>query len=163
MEGFFDVVVPLKYLIYYIIPYGLLFVLVLALWALIWLGLMRHKWKVFFRRDGANMEEVLRTIRAHQGETDTERASLRSRVDILEHAMPQTIRHTGLVRFNPFSDAGGDQSFSLALLDDRKNGVVISSLYGREINRVYAKPVQNGTSTYQLTAEEKRAIEQAFG
>lgn len=163
MEGFFDVVVPLEYLYIYYIPYGFLFVLVLALWALVWLGLLGRKWRTFFRRDGANMEEILRAIRAHQDESDAERVSLRSRVDVLEHAMPKTIRHTGLVRFNPFSDAGGDQSFSLALLDDRKNGVVISSLYGREINRVYAKPIENGLSTYQLSAEEKEAIQRAIG
>jgi len=107
------------------------------------------------------MEEVLRAIRAHQNESDAERIALCARIDALENAMPQTIRRTGLVRFNPFSDAGGDQSFSLALLDDRKNGVVISSLYGREINRVYAKPIENGSSTYQLSDEEKEAIARA--
>ena len=142
-------------------PYGLLFVLVLTLWALVWLGLWGRKWRMLFRHGGANMEEVLRAIRAHQNESDAERIALRARVDVLEHAMPQTIRRTGLVRFNPFSDAGGDQSFSLALLDDRKNGVVISSLYGREINRVYAKPIENGSSTYQLSDEEKEAIARA--
>ena len=142
-------------------PYGLLFVLVLTLWALVWLGLWGRKWRMLFRHGGANMEEVLRAIRAHQNESDAERIALCARIDALENAMPQTIRRTGLVRFNPFSDAGGDQSFSLALLDDRKNGVVISSLYGREINRVYAKPIENGSSTYQLSDEEKEAIARA--
>lgn len=144
-------------------PYGLLFVFVLTLGVLVWLGLLERKWRFFFRHGGANMEEALRAIRAHQDESDAERAGLRARVDAVERAMPQAIRRTGLVRFNPFSDAGGDQSFSLALLDDQKNGVVISSLYGREINRVYAKPIENGASTYQLSAEEKEAIQQAIG
>jgi hypothetical protein len=67
----------------------------------------------------------------------------------------------GIVRFNPFSEVGGNQSFSIALLDGNDNGVVITSLYTREGNRVYGKPVKNGQSEYLLSAEEKEAIEKA--
>jgi len=56
---------------------------------------------------------------------------------------------------------GGDQSFSLALLDKRNSGVVITSLYAREGNRVYGKPIKEGTSEYPLSEEEKKAIEEA--
>ena len=67
----------------------------------------------------------------------------------------------GLVRFDAFNGVGGQQSFALALLDANKDGVVISSLFGREGARVYAKPVENGRSTYTLSREETQAIEQA--
>jgi hypothetical protein len=71
----------------------------------------------------------------------------------------KTIHKVGLLRFNPFREIGGDQSFSLALLDDNDNGAIISSLYSREGVRIYAKSIQNGVSSkHQLTEEEKQAI-----
>lgn len=71
------------------------------------------------------------------------------------------VQKIGIVRFNPFSEVGGDQSFSIALLDGNDDGVVITSLYSREGNRVYGKPIQNGKSQYPLSEEEKQAIEKA--
>ncbi len=68
----------------------------------------------------------------------------------------------GFVRFNPFSETGGDQSFSLALLDAEGSGVVISSLHSRELTRLYAKPVKkNRSAGYELSEEEQRAIKEA--
>lgn len=79
----------------------------------------------------------------------------------LENKNKFSIQGVGIVRFNPFKETGGDQSFSIALLDGNKDGVVITSLYGREGNRVFAKPIKRGKSEYLLTEEEKRAIEKA--
>jgi Protein of unknown function (DUF4446) len=70
-----------------------------------------------------------------------------------------SLQHVGLVRFNPFEDTGSDQSFAIALLDGRRNGLVISSLHGRTGTRVFAKPVEGGTSSHALSDEEVRAIE----
>lgn len=71
------------------------------------------------------------------------------------------VQKIGITRYNPFSGVGGDQSFSIALLDGNNNGVVITSLYARDGNRVYAKPLKEGESEYQLSEEEKKAIEKA--
>jgi hypothetical protein len=68
------------------------------------------------------------------------------------------LQHIGLVRFNPFDDTGSDQSFAIALLDDERDGIVISSLHGRQNTRVFAKPVANGTSAHNLSEEESQAI-----
>ncbi len=72
-----------------------------------------------------------------------------------------SIQKVGMVRFNPFSEVGSDQSFSVALLDGNDDGIVITSLYAREENRVYGKPIKSGSSEYLLSEEEKKAIEQA--
>ena len=72
------------------------------------------------------------------------------------------MQHVGVVRFNPFADKGGDQSFAMAILDDQANGAVISTIHSRVEVRVYAKPVIGGQSTYTLTAEEKDAIARAM-
>ena len=72
------------------------------------------------------------------------------------------IQKVGLIRFNPFAETGGDQSFCLAVLDGDGSGLVISSLHGRDGTRIYAKPVKKGKAKgYEFSAEEKRAIKEA--
>ena len=76
--------------------------------------------------------------------------------------LSKSLQKVGLVRFNPFKETGGDQSFSVAALDADNNGFVITSHYGRESNRVYAKPIGNGKSSYQLSKEEQSAVNKAM-
>jgi hypothetical protein len=78
--------------------------------------------------------------------------------EYLELRSRGSLQHIGLVRFNPFDDTGSDQSFVIALLDDRRDGIVLSSLHGRGQTRVFAKPVEGGESTHQLSDEEAQAI-----
>lgn len=79
------------------------------------------------------------------------------------HALAlRSIHKVGIIRFNPFKDIGGDQSFAIALLDGKDSGLVISSLHTREGTRIYSKPVVKGESEkYTLTDEEKAAIKNA--
>ncbi len=84
---------------------------------------------------------------------------LSRQVKDLEEKNRQNISKVGVVRFNPFEGFGGNQSFSLAILDDNNRGAIITSLFSRDGNRVYAKPVDNGESQYPLSKEEKQAIE----
>lgn len=72
-----------------------------------------------------------------------------------------SIQKVGVVRFNPFSDTGGDQSFCIACLDAQNNGFTLTSLFTREGTRIYTKPIANNESKYPLTEEEKRAIGEA--
>ncbi len=67
-----------------------------------------------------------------------------------------------VMRYNAFSDSGSDLSFSVALLDDDANGVVISSIYGREESRTYAKPIEAGQSKYTMTDEEQEVLQRAL-
>ncbi len=70
--------------------------------------------------------------------------------------------HLGLVRFTPFSDTGGDQSFVLSLLDEGGSGILITSLHGRGVTRLYAKKVNGGKTDQPLSAEEKQALQEAL-
>jgi hypothetical protein len=94
------------------------------------------------------LEQAIRTLSA----TD------RTQQGLLEGA----VRHVGLVRYDAFEDVGGRLSFSCALLDDHSNGVVMTSINGRQDTRVYAKPVTDGKSPYNLSLEEEEAIRQAL-
>ncbi len=79
-----------------------------------------------------------------------------------EALISSTVRHVGLLRYDAFEDVGGRLSFSCALLDDHGDGVVLTSINGRQETRVYAKPVTQGVSSYNLSTEEQEAIRQAL-
>ena len=79
----------------------------------------------------------------------------------LDNISERTIQKVGVVRFNPFNDLGGNQSFVIALLDNQNNGFVISSLFIKEGNRVYAKFINAGKSDHLLSKEEMEAISHA--
>ena len=74
-----------------------------------------------------------------------------------------SVRKVALLRYDAFEDVGGRLSFSCALLDDHGNGVVLTSINGRQETRVYAKPVAQGTSSHNLSLEEEEAIRRALG
>ena len=113
------------------------------------LGWFRKK-----KKEPQNLKEVLRKLR----DLESEVKKISTDLESLKEGNKDNIQKVGIVRYNPFSEIGGDQSFSVALLDGKDNGVVITSLYTREGNRVYGKPVIEGKSKYLLTEEEKEAI-----
>jgi hypothetical protein len=100
------------------------------------------------------LEEHVGRVEAVGGQLE----DLRVLQHLLERRSRGSIQHIGLVRFNPFDDTGSDQSFALALLDERRDGVVISSLHGRSNTRLFAKPVTGGESAHALSDEELQAI-----
>ncbi|PIZ00332.1 hypothetical protein COY62_02895 [bacterium (Candidatus Howlettbacteria) CG_4_10_14_0_8_um_filter_40_9] len=73
----------------------------------------------------------------------------------------KSFQKIGIVRYNPFKDIGGDLSFSMAILDDRENGFVLTNIHNREGDRMYIKPVKKGVSTHNLSAEESTALGKA--
>lgn len=77
--------------------------------------------------------------------------------------MQKSIQKVGFIRYNPFgkNDTGGNQSFSVALLDEENNGFTITSMHSREGTRVYAKQIAQGKSTSTLSNEEMEAIKKA--
>ncbi|MBI2777933.1 MAG: DUF4446 family protein [Chloroflexi bacterium] len=101
------------------------------------------------------------TLDAHLGkvvEVGAQLERLSQLHEYLEVRSRGSLQHVGLVRFNPFEDTGSDQSFAIALLDDRRDGIVLSSLHGRGQTRVFAKPVEGGESKHTLSDEEAQAI-----
>jgi hypothetical protein len=83
-----------------------------------------------------------------------------TRCDTIEKQQQFHIQKIGLLRFNPFKDTGGDQSFILALLDSQDTGVVITALYSRSGTRWYAKRVKKGKGLdHELSDEEKRSLQ----
>jgi hypothetical protein len=89
-------------------------------------------------------------------------STLQKKIADMDVLVTQSVQHVGLVRYNPFQETGGDQSFALALLDKRGDGVVVSSLHSRTVTRFYAKPVKGGVAASSLSEEEVQAVQQAM-
>ena len=111
---------------------------------------------------GGNLEQALNDHVTQVRETAAQVEAVDHLARRLEKAAYFSLQHMGVVRYNPFQDTGGDQSFAIALVDGHGNGVVLSSLHGRDATRVYAKPLQKWESTYSLTDEERQAIALAY-
>lgn len=82
-----------------------------------------------------------------------------SEIENIKEVSKLNIQRVGLIKFNPFNETGGDHSFSLALLDGNKNGIIITSLHTRERTRLYLKDVFKGKSKIDLSIEEKKALQ----
>lgn len=80
----------------------------------------------------------------------------------IRETMAHAVQRVGMVRFDAFEDMGGKLSFAAALLDAEGSGIVLSSIAGRADSRVYAKPIERGASTYNLSGEEGEAIKRAL-
>lgn len=87
---------------------------------------------------------------------------LQRSIDELSERQRRCLQHIGIVRFDAFQDVGGQQSFSLAVLDGLGNGAIITSLFGRHESRCFAKPIVGGKSSFRLTDEELEAIRLAI-
>jgi hypothetical protein len=123
------------------------------------LGRAVRNYRVLVRgTDGASLHDRL-VGSAEQAVKASERmGQIEATHALLEGRTRRSLQHIGLVRFNPFEDTGSDQSFAIALLDDARDGIVISSLHGRSNTRVFAKPVTGGESAHALSDEETQAI-----
>ena len=123
---------------------------------------IKKKLKTFFNGkkasdlEGVLSEEIKRLKKAEKDIKDLFKSSR-----FLEKMASQSIQKVGIVRFNPFRETGGDQSFSIALLDSQNNGLVISSLYTRQGTRIYSKPIEAGQSSYPLSKEELESLKKA--
>jgi hypothetical protein len=131
------------------------------------LSRVERQYRALMRGSSSTGGNSLGELLSGQGErleqTRSDLTALQKRVTDMDVLVTRSVQHVALVRYNPFQDTGGDQSFALALLDKRGDGVVVSSLHSRTMTRYYAKPVKGGTSTLSLSEEEVQAVQQAMG
>jgi len=150
-----------------------IFLLLISLFLILfaWTGILAYNFSKFRRQLGiltrgmgrANLEEVMLKHVQRIDELEKRLAEVESSQYIQGKSLLSTLKHVGLVRFNAFDDVGGELSFAAALLDDRGNGLVFSTISGRSETRTYAKMVEQGKSHQALSDEEHQAIQQAMG
>jgi Protein of unknown function (DUF4446) len=140
---------------------AVLFVWIAAITFLYW-KLYTHYTTITKNVNGKSLFSVLEKLVRDGDSTKKDIAFLRETCDRIEKEGRLHIQKVGLLRFNPFKDTGGDQSFILSLVDGQNTGVVISGLYSRSGTRWYAKKVVEGKSIdHELSEEEKRALQEA--
>ncbi len=138
--------------------------IVLTLFVIINIFLMfrLHKKYIAFMKkmgNGNNLDEMLKKYLEDVTEIKKDNAEIKAYYTKLDSDIASCIQKVGLVRYNAFRDVGSDLSFAVALLDRNDNGVVLNGLYGSESSNIYAKPIKNGNSSYQLSEEEKYALD----
>ena len=101
-----------------------------------------------------NLEQEIVKLRKAKENTEKE-------IKEINLKLKKSIRGLETIRFNPFPDQGSNQSFTIGMLNEEGDGVVLSSLYSRERMSIFAKPIKNGKSEYELTEEEKKLLEKA--
>jgi len=116
----------------------------------------------FFRKGEKDLESLLKSLVRKSELQEKNIQEILKKISKLEQISKISFQKIGIVRYNPFKEVGGDQSFSVALLDSENSGFIISSLYMREGIRVFTKPIQKGKSEYSLSEEEQKAIKKAI-
>lgn len=136
----------------------ILWLLVLTL-VLCWF--LRRISKVLKDTEGNTLLKVLEKIYKKEQDNEKDIKGLDAKLSEVIEGDFAHIQRVGLVRFNPFNETGGDHSFSLALMDGKNNGLVLTALHTRERTRLYLKPVKSLKSEYELSKEEQKALDKA--
>lgn len=136
----------------------ILFILVIVL--AVKLRTMRKKYRSLMNGSkGTDLEEVIIEIQSRLNQQVNHSEQVTAEIRQIQEAMKAMKSRVGIHRYSAFGDMGNsDLSFTIAILDDLADGVVITSIYGRDQTYIYAKPIQKGVSTYTLSPEEKEAI-----
>lgn len=125
---------------------------------------IRKEYKKFMLKlgNGNNIEEMLNKHIEKINKTITKNEELEKFCNNLNSDIKHCIQKVGIYRYNAYKDTGNDLSFTLALLDENNNGVVLNGIYSSEMSNIYAKPISGGKSSYKITDEEKEAINRAI-
>lgn len=144
-----------------LILFGISFVWLLFLTTVLWRMLVHYN-KLSEGAGGKGLKVLLEDLLREAAVNKKDIENLRNYCDRIGKEGEFHIQKVGLLRFNPFKDTGGDQSFILSLLDNNETGVIISGLYSRSGLRWYAKKVLNGKGMeHELSDDEKKALREA--
>ena len=135
---------------------------IIVLIVLAWMLIIEIRLKrIFAGIKAKNLEEMLVAAGKKLNQLEETQNKIDKHLTTIDTRLNKSIRNVETLRFNPFVEAGGNQSFAIALLNDEGNGVILSSLYARDRMSVFAKPVVSGKSSFELTEEEKIVLNKA--
>ncbi|MBP9802855.1 MAG: DUF4446 family protein [Candidatus Pacebacteria bacterium] len=143
-----------------IIFFILIFIVLLC--NIFWIVKTEKRLKRFFiGKKAKDLEDTLIHLEDEVKNLILSKNKIEAELAIVNQKLKKSIRGLETIRFNPFPDQGGNQSFAISMQNEEGDGVVISSLYARERMSVFAKPIKKGSSTYELTDEEREVINKA--
>lgn len=109
-----------------------------------------------------NLEELIIKYLDNIDNVKKESEDIKKLYDDLSLRIKYCIQKISIIRYRAFEDVGSDLSFSIALLDEKNDGVIITGIYGRDESTTYAKPIDSGMSRYELSQEEKQVLEECI-
>lgn len=112
--------------------------------------------------DGKSIEEDLENYMYRVERVEKQNGEIMSNINTISKDLEKCVKKIGIVRYNAFDDVGSDLSFTLAMLDDENDGIVLNGIYSRDTSNIFAKPIEKGKSKYTLSEEEKQAINKAI-
>ena len=119
---------------------------------------MQKKYDFFTQGKEANIDEVLTNTLNELHKTQAELAALQEKHTKLYEQTQGCLQNVKMVRYDAFDAMGGELSYSLLLEDAKKNGIILTSIYGRDESRCFAKDIANGKSSYPLAEEEQKLL-----
>ena len=138
------------------------FTLLAIILVIIWILSTEKRLKRFFLgKKAKDLEDTITHLEEKMEKLDKIKNSMEKEIITINKKLKKSVRGLETIRFNPFPDQGSNQSFAIGMLDEEGDGVVISSLYSRERMSIFAKPIKNHSSEYELSVEEKDAIKKA--
>ena len=138
------------------------FIGIIILLDIIWVITTERRLKKFFLgKKAKDLEDTISILEDNIEKLKKSKEKTEKELETINGKLRKSIRGLETIRFNPFPDQGSNQSFAIGILNEENDGVVLSSLYSRERMSIFAKPIKNGKSDYELTEEEKEAIEKA--
>lgn len=140
----------------------LIFTGMIVLISVVWAIRTEKRLKRFFSgKKGRDLEESIVLLEENISKLKSAKENTEKELVEVNKKLKKSVRGLETIRFNPFPDQGSNQSFAVGMLNEEGNGVVFSSLYSRERMSIFAKPVKNGKSEYELTTEEKEVLKKA--
>jgi len=109
-----------------------------------------------------NLEDIVISYLDKIDEVKKQNEIMKRMYEQINGKLMTCVQKTSMIRYKAFDDMGSDLSFSIALLDANSNGVILTSIYGRNESTTYAKPIDKGISRYELSNEENKVLEQAI-
>jgi Protein of unknown function (DUF4446) len=117
--------------------------------------------RFFFGKKAKDLEDTIINLEKEITRLKKNTIDMNQELMVINTKLKKSIRGLETIRFNPFSDQGSNQSFAIGMLNEEGDGVVFSSLYSRDRMSIFAKPIKNNKSEYELTTEEKEALQKA--
>lgn len=123
---------------------------------------LKKRFEKFMSKEDVNLEELLVQYTKKLNVLLQNEKEMQTSIEHMEKVVKNCVQKVGVVRYQAIQNMGADLSYTVALLDENNDGVVFNGIYGRDGCYTYAKPIQEGKSSYNLSDEELQAIEKAI-
>jgi len=141
----------------------LVLLIILSVVTLVKLSRTKKRYKMLVNgATGEDLENIIADNIAQMNELVVKNNKIDEDYAVMRQLFEKSLQKFSVYRFSAFHDMGGDMSYAVALLDHNNNGVIFSSIFGRQESCTYVKPIENGVSKYPLSEEENKVLQEAM-